>query len=147
MRRTLAALLTAAALLLASGCSDNSTDEAGSSAGGARFPDVMDVEITADGDGTYALEITISRGTVKTHLAHVYAKLGTSKPHRARAGPRLDPRLITGCRAAAGRAAMTAYATDKEHTAMRATTTSLQTTICSKDVTVARTQRGDPGAC
>ena len=60
MRSTLAALLTAAALLLASGCSDNSTDEAGSSAGGARFPDVVDVEITADGDGTYALEITIS---------------------------------------------------------------------------------------
>jgi len=60
MRRTLAALLTAAALLLASGCSDNSMDEAGSSAGGARFPDVVDVEITADGDGTYALEITIS---------------------------------------------------------------------------------------
>jgi len=60
MRSTLAALLTAAALLLASGCSDNSTDEAGSSAGGARFPDIVDVEITADGDGTYALEITIS---------------------------------------------------------------------------------------
>ena len=108
---------------------------------------VVDLAVQGLSNPEIAAGLFVSRGTVKTHLAHVYAKLGMSKPHRARAGPPLDPRLITGCRAAAGRAAMTAYATDKEHTAMRATITSLQTTICSKDVTVARTQLGDPGAC
>ena len=53
-----------ALLVSACGSSGDGGSEAGSSGGsestGQKFPDVQEVEVTADGDGTYTLDVTMS---------------------------------------------------------------------------------------
>lgn len=54
-------ILVLAAVLLLGGCSgESSTDGGASSTSGGSFPDITDVAMTADGDGSYSLDVTIS---------------------------------------------------------------------------------------